>query len=98
MLKLWEHQIKSVETVKFLGIIIDNKLNWKGQCATALAKEQDRPGQLGRLTQASKGAAAKYIWRLYLSIAVPRMLYGADLFLTPQKNLTRRTNSYKSNQ
>ena len=32
---------KSAETVKFLRLIVDNKLNWKGQCATVLAKGQD---------------------------------------------------------
>jgi ribonuclease HI len=89
---------KSAETVKFLRLIVDNKLNWKGQCATALAKGQDWLIKFGRLARASKGVTAKYIQQLYLSIAVPRMLYGADLFLTPQKNLTKKVSTYRSTQ
>src|SRR6516164_3828452 len=97
-LKLQQHTIKSAETVKFLGININNKLNWKGQVATALAKGQDWVIQFRWLVRMSRGAAASCIHQLYLSIAIPRMLYGADVFLTPQKNLKKKATEYKSNQ
>ena len=84
--------------IKFLGININNKLNWKGQVATALAKGQDWVIQFGQLVRMSGGAAASCIHQLYLSIAIPRMLYGADMFLTPQKNLKKKATEYKSNQ
>jgi hypothetical protein len=60
-------------------------MNWKGQCAAALAKGQDWILQFGRITRASQGVTVRYVWKLYLSIAVPCMLYAADIFLTPQK-------------
>jgi hypothetical protein len=45
--------ILSKETAKFLGVIIDNKMNWKGQCTAALAKGQDWILQFSRITRAS---------------------------------------------
>ena len=47
---LGNQRIPSKETAKFLGVVIDNKLNWKSQCAAALAKGQDWLIQFGRLT------------------------------------------------
>ena len=45
--------IPSKDTARFLGVIVDNKMNWKGQCAAALAKGQDWLIQFSRLTQTS---------------------------------------------
>ncbi|KAJ7121312.1 hypothetical protein C8R43DRAFT_1033821 [Mycena crocata] len=38
-------------------------------------------GQFARLARPSRGVAASAMRRLYLGICVPRMLYGAELFL-----------------
>lgn len=40
-LVLGDKHIPSKDTARFLRVIVDNKMNWKGQCATALAKGQD---------------------------------------------------------
>ena len=84
---LGEQHIPSKETAKFLGVTVDNKLSWKAHCATALAKGQDWLIQFRRLAQMTQGVNAKYIQQLYLAIAIPRMLYAADIFLTPQQNV-----------
>ena len=65
---------------------MDNKLNWKGQCAAALAKGQDWLIQFNRLAKTSQGIQAKYTQQLYLSIAIPCMFYAADISLTLQQN------------
>jgi hypothetical protein len=87
---LREQRIPSKETARFLGVIVDNKLNWKAQCTAALAKGQDWLIQFGRLARASRGITAKYTRQLYLSIAIPRILYAADIFLTPLQNIGKR--------
>jgi len=87
-LRLGNHIIKSKASAKFLGVIVDNTLNWKEQAAAALGKGHDWVLQFGRLAQPTKGASRANMRRFYLTIAVPRMLYAADIFLTP---LTRRT-------
>jgi ribonuclease HI len=87
---LGAQRIPSKDTAKFLGVLVDNKLNWKSQCAAALAKGQDWLIQFGRLARTSQGINAKYIRQLYLAIAIPRMLYAADIFLTPQQNIGKQ--------
>jgi hypothetical protein len=94
---LGNKRIPSKETAKFLGVTIDNKLNWKGQCASALAKGQDWVIHFSRIARASR-VHAKYLHQLYLSIAVPRMLYAADVFLTPQQNVGKKTKDGKTKQ
>ena len=86
---LGNQRIPSKETAKFLSVVVDNKLNWKSQCAAALAKGQDWLIQFGGLARTTQGINAKYIRQLYLAIAIPRMLYAADIFLTPQQNVGR---------
>jgi hypothetical protein len=97
-LTLGNQRIQSKDTARFLGVMVDNKLNWKAQCATALAKGQDWLIQFGRIARTSHGINAKYIRQLYISITIPRMLYTADIFLTPQQNVGKRANSERSSQ
>ena len=68
---LRNQRIPSKESARFLGVMVDNKLNWKGQYAAALAKGQDWIIQFNRIAHASRGIHAKYFCQLYLSIAVP---------------------------
>lgn len=84
---LGNQHIPSKETARFLGVTVDNKLNWKAHCAVAFAKGQDWLIQFGRLARTTQGIKAKYMRQLYLAIAIPRMLYAADIFLTPQQNI-----------
>jgi len=97
-LTIGEQHIPSKETACFLGVMVDNKLNWKAQCAAALTKGQDWLIQFGRLARASCGINMKYIRQLYISIAVPHMLYVADIFLTPQQNIGKRSKSRANKQ
>ena len=95
---LGNQRIQSKDTARFLGVMVDNKLNWRAQSAAALAKGQDWLIQFGRLAHSSRGINARYIRQLYLSIAVPQMLYAADIFLTPQQNVGKRAKYERSSQ
>jgi hypothetical protein len=83
---------------KFLGIIVDNKLSWKAQGAAALAKGQSWIIQFARMTWASCSTMAKYVCKLYLTIAVPCMLYAVDIFLTQQKKVGKRAGEDRPKQ
>ena len=39
--------------------------------------------QYKRLAKVSNGVSAKYMRWFYLTVAIPRMMYAADLFLVP---------------
>ena len=88
---LGNQRIPSKDTAKFLGVIVDNKLTWKAQGAAALAKGQDLLSKFKRIAT-MKGTHAKYFRQLYISIAIPRILYAADIFLTPQRNVGKQSN------
>jgi len=97
-LTLGKQHIPLKETAQFLGVLVDNKLNWKVQCAATLAKGQDWLIQFRGLACASHGINTKYIWQLYLSIAVPHMLYTTGIFLTPQQNIGKRAKNSHNKQ
>lgn len=81
-LVLGAQTVVPTRTATFLGVIIDDGLRWKAQGVAALRKGQAWVGQLSRLAQVTKGVSRNHMRRLYLAIAVPRMLYAADVFLT----------------
>ena len=97
-LQLGNQVITSKTSAKFLGVIVDNTLRWKEQSAAALAKGHDWIIQFGRLAKPTKGVSRGNMRRLYLAIAVPRMLYAADVFLTPQTHTIESQSAQKSNR
>src|SRR5882724_3534142 len=72
-----------VGTHKFLGVMLDKELCWKEHCQYAMQKGVKWVIQYQRLTKATKGASAKYMRWFFISVAIPRMMYMADLFLVP---------------
>ena len=50
--------------------------------------------QYGRLARMSKGVTAKHMTEFYLAVAVPRMLYAADLFLVPGTSQSKGTKGH----
>ena len=75
--------VKSMTTVKFLGIHIVRELKWKEQIAAAIGKGKDWLRRCNRLAKTSGGVAGHQMRRLYLAVVILRMLYGADIFLGP---------------
>src|SRR5882724_3596277 len=62
----------------------------------ALQKGTKWVTQYQRLAKPSKGVSAKYMRQFFISIAIPKMLYAADLFLIPGTNKTRGTKGFIS--
>jgi len=71
---------------KFLGVILDQELRWNAHINYALAKGTKWITQYRRLAKQMKGISAKHMRKFYITTAIPRMLYAADLFLTPQSS------------
>lgn len=82
-LKIAGHTIKPAPSAKFLGVHIDQGLRWKAHGAAAIAKGTAWLSQFQRLVKPSGGVAHRHMRRLYISIAIPRILYAADIFLSP---------------
>ncbi|KAF5370505.1 hypothetical protein D9615_010347 [Tricholomella constricta] len=93
---LGDHRIESKASAKFLGVIVDNTLRWKEQCAAALAKGHDWMIQFGRLARVTQGVSAPHVRQLYIAIAIPRILYAADIYLSPPRRQTETASVKKS--
>jgi ribonuclease HI/exonuclease III len=82
-LQLPQRTIHPGESTKYLGVFIDRKLNWKVQQAYAVEKGAKWMAQIRRLTRPTWGITPKYAKRLFMSVALPRVLYAVDVWCTP---------------
>ncbi|EJF61333.1 hypothetical protein DICSQDRAFT_60623 [Dichomitus squalens LYAD-421 SS1] len=68
---------------RFLGVIIDYRLQFHQHVAFALGKGMAWVATLRRLARSQYGLTPVLVRRLYLAVAVPSMLYAVDTFITP---------------
>lgn len=71
---------------KYLGVILDQELRFKEHAAYTLAKGSTWVAQIRRLQRPTIGMPPRFAWLLYKGIAIPRMLYAAEISLTPVTN------------
>jgi ribonuclease HI len=70
-------------SAKYLGLLIDYKLNWKSQVQHAAKKGIQTALAINRLSSAKWGINYINLRRLFLSIVIPRMFYGAIIWHRP---------------
>jgi hypothetical protein len=75
--------IQPTPTHRFLGVILDQELRWKPQVDNAIARGTAYVFQLRRLSTTAKGIPLRLMRQLYQAIAIPKMLYAADLWFSP---------------
>lgn len=95
-LVLQDKVVKPCKCARFLGVQVDYRLRFKEHLAHALAKGASWVKQFRRLARTASGIPQTLMRRLYLSIAIPSMLYAADIFLNPisqREGQKRRTGS-----
>ncbi len=80
MLQLLQRQIEPTSSTKYLGVIVDQALNWKAQQAHAVKKGTKWVMQIRQLAEPLWGIMPKYARRLYTSVAILRILYAADVW------------------
>ena len=82
-LTLGTQTIHPAQSYKYLGVILDQELRFKEHVAYTLAKGTAWVTQFRRLSRPTVGMPSRFARQLFKAIAVPRMLYAADIFLTP---------------
>ena len=75
--------IGEVQFFKYLGILIDAQIRWKEQVNRAVANATKWLLQFRRLTRPSTGTSARLMRQLYISVALPKITYGLDIWYTP---------------
>src|SRR6266540_1730281 len=76
-------QIQAVNNFKYLGIRINAQLNWKEQAQRSTANATSWIMQYRRLTRPQTGVGGRLMRRLYLAVALPKIMYGIDTWYTP---------------
>ena len=76
-------EVNEVECFKYLGVQIDAQLRWKEQSQRATANATKWILQYRRLTRPSTGVSSKLMRQLYISVALPKITYGLDVWYTP---------------
>jgi ribonuclease HI len=82
-LKLPGVTIEPTHSTKYLGIILDQHLNWGPQLAQVRGKGSTWTTQIKRLTRPTWGLTPGGARKLYVSVTLPRILYGLDVWCTP---------------
>jgi hypothetical protein len=75
--------IEPAHHAKYLGIILDQHLNWAPQLAHIQGKGSKWASQIRRLARPTWGLTPKGAKKLFVSVALPRILYGIDIWCTP---------------
>ena len=88
-----EQPITPQPSARLLGITIDAQLKWNQQLDQAVKKGRTWLKNFTRLSRANGGATPDTMRRYYEAIAIPSMLYGTEVFLTPQR--TTKKNGVK---
>jgi hypothetical protein len=75
--------IDLVPNAKYLGIMLDQHLNWAPQLAYVRSKGTKWTSQIKWLTKPPWGLMPKGACKLYTSVALPRVLYGINVWCMP---------------
>ena len=81
-----EHgMVKPSASTKYLGVLINENLNWKAQNTHALGKGMKWVMQIKRIARPTWGIMPQHAKRLYQSMAIPRMLYMVEIWASQVK-------------
>lgn len=87
-----DHQIQPRTSAKLLGVIMDAQLNWTQHLHHAIKKGRTWLNNFSRLSKVNGGVSPSTMRRYYNAIAIPSMLYSAEIFLSPQRTITIKGN------
>jgi ribonuclease HI len=77
--------VKPTESTKYLGVILDQSLKWNEQLAYVAGKGSTWAAQIRRVTRPTWGLTPRSARKLYVGVALPRILYGIEVWHPPQQ-------------
>ena len=82
-LQIADTTIVASKSVKYLGVFLDQHLKWKEQEVYATKKGLTWAAQIRRVVRPDWGLTPKFARRMYIGVALPRILYAADVWAPP---------------
>ena len=77
-----EHEVTTISTHKFLGVLLDDELCFQKHAAYAIVKGERWVSEVKKLSKVMRGMHGTFTRRLFYSVAAPSMLYAADIWCT----------------
>jgi hypothetical protein len=84
--------IEPSPSTKYLGVYMDQHLNWNTHIAHAIKKGTIWSSQIRRVAAPSWGLTPRYARKMYSSVAIPKILYAVDIWGMPKAIETTATN------
>ena len=75
--------IKPTESHKFVGVAFDQKLCWRVQAERVVAKATKWTLATRQLARPAAGKSPWQMRQLYQAVAIPSLMYAADIWFTP---------------
>ena len=72
--------LESVNSIEYLGIMIDNRINWKAQMDKSSFILAQRSGALHKLVKASTYKPVSPVLEIYRAKVQSAVLYGAEIW------------------
>jgi ribonuclease HI len=93
-----EHEVTTTTSHKFLGVLLDDELRFQKHAAYAIGKGERWISQVRRLSKVARGMHGTFARKLYYSVAIPSMLYAADVWCPQTQNTSgsRKKNGMKA--
>ena len=82
--------MEAAKSIKYLGVYLDQHLNWKEQEAYTTKKGATWAVQLRRVVRPDWGLTPKFARHMYTSMAIPRILYTVDIWAPPTYNCKQK--------
>jgi hypothetical protein len=76
-------EVAPKESTKYLGVTLDQHLSWAPQRVYAIEKGTEWTSQIKRIARPGWGITPKYARKLYIGVALPKILYGVDVWYPP---------------
>ena len=76
--------IDPIPSTKYLGVFMDQHLNWNTHIVHTSKKGTTWSTPIRRVAAPSWGIPPKYARRMYIAVALPNILYTVDVWGTPK--------------
>lgn len=76
--------VEPIHSTKYLGVYLDQHLSWNTHIAHAIKKGTNWSTQIRRVTAPSWGLTPKHARKMFIAVAIPRILYAVDVWGTPK--------------
>ena len=77
--------IEPTASTKYLGVYVDQHLSWNTHIAHAVKKGTNWSTQIRRVTAPTWGLTPKHARKMFISVAIPKILYAVDIWGTPKE-------------